>query len=94
MFCFNCGTEIQLDRRATRQDSCPRCMSYVRCCRNCRFYDPGAHNQCREPQSSWVKDKESANFCDYFEPSSEKPVGNTRKADAMQKLNELFKKRD
>lgn len=69
-------------------------MAYLHCCRNCRFYDPNAHNQCREPQAEWVKDKEMANFCDFFEPASEISSTDASKRDeARKKLNELFKKK-
>jgi hypothetical protein len=40
-----------------------------------------------------VKDKESGNYCDYFEPNNGgPPKGDDRKAEALKKLNELFKK--
>ena len=40
----------------------------MHCCRNCRFYDPAYHNQCREPQAERQVDKERGNFCEYFDP--------------------------
>jgi len=93
MFCHNCQTEISLAVKPRRNDTCPKCLAYVHCCKNCRFYDPGAHNQCHEPQAEWVKDKEAGNYCDYFEPNDSAPDGkDTRKEEALKKLNELFKK--
>jgi len=63
-------------------------------CRNCRFYDTQAHNQCREPQAEWVKDKERANFCDYFEAATKTASAKSvRKEDALKKLDDLFKKK-
>ena len=35
-------------------------------CKNCTFYEPGAHWDCRETIPEAVRDKERANFCDYF----------------------------
>lgn len=93
MQCYNCHTQIDLGRKPTRNDTCPQCASYLHCCRNCHFFAPAAHNQCREPQAEWVKDKEAANFCDYFQPASEQKQEPSRKEDAMKKLNELFKKK-
>ncbi len=52
-----------------RGGTCPQCGSDLHCCLNCRFYDPAKHNQCAEPQAEWVRDKESANSCDYFWPN-------------------------
>jgi len=60
---------------------------------NCRFYEAGAHNQCRESQAEWVKDKEMANYCDFFEPGEKgKTDQSSPKEDSLKKLNDLFKK--
>jgi len=91
--CFNCGTEIELDRKVFRQDVCPNCDIYLHCCLNCRFYDKLAAHECKESQARWVRDKEAANFCDYFEPGQVVAKRITPKQDdARQKLDELFKK--
>ena len=67
---------------------------YLHCCRNCRFHDAAAHNQCREPQADWVKEKEMANFCDYFEALSKTSAEETsRKEEALKRLDDLFKKK-
>lgn len=94
MQCYNCQIVIDLEKKPNRKDTCPRCISYLHCCRNCRLYDPAAHNQCREPQADWVKDKEMANFCDYFEAASETAAGgSSQKDEALKKLDDLFKKK-
>ena len=41
-------------------------MRPLRCCKNCEFYAPGAHWDCRETVPEQVVDKERGNFCDYF----------------------------
>jgi hypothetical protein len=45
---------------------CTSCGKDLRVCKNCRFYLPGASNDCRETSAEPVKDKERANFCDWF----------------------------
>lgn len=45
--CFHCKKELDSSGRPSRTDSCPKCGSDVKVCLNCRFYDPGAYNQCR-----------------------------------------------
>jgi len=95
MFCYSCGAEIRVERKPARQDTCPKCGSDLHCCRNCRFYDPKAYHQYHEPQAEWVKDKEMANFCEYFEPR-EAPLAfdeTSRREAARKKLQELFKKK-
>jgi len=94
MQCYRCQSPIELEGKPTRSDTCPQCGAYLRCCRNCRFYEPAAHNQCREPQAELVSDKEMANFCDYFEVATGRQAAtDTRKDEALRKLNELFKKK-
>jgi hypothetical protein len=46
--------------------SAPRAALPVRCCKNCTFYEVGAHWDCRETIPDPVFDKERSNFCDYF----------------------------
>ena len=50
-----------------RTAGCPYCHSDLKVCLNCRLHDPGANNQCREPQAEWQTDKDKANFCEFFE---------------------------
>ena len=64
--CYQCQNEIELSERVGRKDTCPFCGADLHCCRNCKFYDESAHNQCKEPNSDWVSDRERSNFCDYF----------------------------
>ncbi|MDZ7269259.1 MAG: hypothetical protein ONB48_17065 [candidate division KSB1 bacterium] len=93
MQCYSCGTEILLEGKPGRRDTCPKCAAYLHCCRNCRFYDVNAHHQCREPQAEWVQDKEMGNFCDYFEAAAVSlPPRIDRAAEARKKLDQLFKK--
>ena len=65
--CHRCGSELKIGSAIARTDSCPRCHSDLKCCLNCRLHDPGANNQCREPQAEWQTEKEKANFCEFFE---------------------------
>jgi len=67
--CHRCGAEVGVSAVGVR-DVCERCRAYLHCCRNCEFYEPGAHNDCREPNAEVVADKEQGNFCDYFRLSS------------------------
>jgi hypothetical protein len=63
--CHRCGAPLPAER-PSRRDTCARCGSDVRACRNCSFFAPGSHNDCREPMAEAVPDKERANFCEHF----------------------------
>jgi hypothetical protein len=65
--CFHCGREVTAGTKVARADSCPHCLSDLKVCRNCRFFDPGVNNQCRETAAEWTPEKEKANFCEFFE---------------------------
>ena len=90
--CFSCRQQIELEDKVVRSDTCPHCGADMRCCRNCRFHDPGYHNECRENISEYIEDRAKANFCSAFmlrdgpPPESEDPNA----AKAM--LDALFKK--
>ncbi len=72
--CHRCGRELQVVSKVARTEGCPYCHSDLKCCLNCRLQDPGAHNQCREPQAEWVTDKDKANFCEFFEFLESSPL--------------------
>lgn len=68
--CYRCGQSLEaLTLPLSREDQCPGCSVYVHCCRMCVFYDPEVAEQCREDDAEEVKNKEGANFCDFFAPN-------------------------
>lgn len=67
--CWSCGARL-VASDYQREGECPQCRKQTHVCRNCRFYQPGRANDCQEPVAEPVGDKQRANFCDYFEPSS------------------------
>lgn len=70
LICFSCGTENTIAERVGRRDECEKCMADLHCCKNCRFYDPSAYNECKETSADVVREKAESNFCDFFEPGS------------------------
>ena len=97
MNCHSCGETVRLlpGQKIMRKDTCARCDEDLHCCRNCRFFDPGKHNQCAETQAEWVSDKDRANFCDYFEAKTSVDLVQrtvARADDAQKQFDGLFKK--
>jgi len=92
--CHRCGVELTLTSAIARTDACPSCYSDLKCCLNCRLHDPGANNQCREPQAEWQTEKEKSNFCEFFEfrESSGTGAGESGSDRARAALDALFKK--
>ncbi|MCG3173965.1 MAG: hypothetical protein GMKNLPBB_02182 [Myxococcota bacterium] len=89
--CWNCGTEYLVLGPVSRGESCRKCLKDIRSCRNCKWWDSNAQNQCREPHADPVQDRETANFCDWFSPGGA-AAGKTDESAARAKLEMLFKK--
>jgi len=98
-FCHKCMNELEFDIKygikVGRQDTCPHCVADLHCCKNCRLYDPGLHNQCREPEAPFIRDREDGNFCPHFDfmDRKEAPRADDSAARARVKLEALFKKK-
>ena len=90
--CWKCGSNLpDVPLPVGRGEECPKCVSSVRVCRMCRFYDPDASNDCRETMSDVVSDKEAANTCDYFSPRTAKQERDEGEAEeAKSRLNAVF----
>ena len=91
MTCAACGAELARPERIGRRDRCHGCGVDLRCCRQCRFYDPTLADQCREPQAERVTDKTAANFCDFFAladaaVATPSPASSTSARDALERL--------
>jgi hypothetical protein len=89
--CWKCKTNIEKPEIITRSSDCPVCGASLRCCKNCIYFDVGSHYDCHETVDELVKDKEAANFCDYFKAkiifSSDT---NTSQADKISKARDAF----
>ena len=69
LVCWRCGTSlsgVMLPLR--RLEECPGCGADLHVCKLCEFHDIRVAKHCREPVADEVKNKERANFCDYFQP--------------------------
>lgn len=88
--CWKCGKPLK-SLNISRTSVCPNCGSDLHVCRACVFYSVGSHYDCHETIDEVVRDKEKANFCEYFKC---KIIGSadTKNNDKMQ--NETDKARD
>ena len=93
LVCWNCGASLKhellpLSRRAV----CAVCEVELHVCRLCQFYDPRVSDQCTEDRAEQVREKDRANFCDYFKPKADAYVaGDDSKArTAKNRLEGLF----
>ena len=89
--CPKCQAPIDTDKISFK-DECFSCKTDLHVCIYCVFFDEGKSNQCREPQADYVKERDRANYCEYFrfkETDGAKPSG---KEEAEKLFSRLFKK--
>ncbi len=65
--CHHCGWEWTLTGQPGRTERCLRCKADLRVCLNCVSYDPRAAQQCRDRRAEPVAEKDTGNFCEYFD---------------------------
>ena len=92
MHCAFCGHEFEIGSKVMRKDECPHCSRDLRCCRQCKFYDHHAYNDCKEVMADRIIDKERSNSCEYFVPRGSSLQMSNRDGDAKEALEALFKK--
>ena len=93
MHCAGCNRELPLaaGERVGFRDTCEGCGADLHSCIHCENYDPGAHNDCREPSAEWVSDRERANRCDWFRPTGREGGDGSPRESALSELDSLFK---
>ena len=64
--CYNCKEELVFEVKIGRRDLCPNCGAYLHACFNCEHWDPNVHNECKENQGEFIRDRAQGNFCLYF----------------------------
>jgi hypothetical protein len=94
MHCAACNRELTLapGERLGFREACEGCDADLHSCVNCAHYDPGAHNDCREPSAEYVSDRERANRCDWFQPGDREGGEASPRDQALSDLDALFKK--
>ena len=89
--CWSCGAELGAHDYG-RENNCLQCSKPTRVCRNCRWYDPSATDQCLEPTAEPVMEKERPTYCEHFEPTDSPKGSGSESQDALrQAAEDLFK---
>jgi hypothetical protein len=92
--CHHCGWEWTLAVDPGRGDRCHRCFADLKVCLNCIHYNRSVAHECVERRADPVADKDTANYCEYFEfirrkfqtPTQE----NSRESQARDQLKKLL----
>lgn len=91
VICFSCKRQINVPDKVGFRQECD-CGEDLHVCKNCKFYDPKVYNECRETSAEVIREKERANYCEYFQPGGD-AAGEAKKKDDLRAAAEaLFKK--
>lgn len=92
--CGKCGAALDIAYlQVGRRDTCPHCGAELHACIHCRHYDEAVARECKEPFAEVPQDKESANFCDFYQvgEGADRRSGPS-KAALLSAVDSLFKK--
>jgi hypothetical protein len=93
LICWKCGTSLaEYTLPLRRLEECRKCGAELHVCKLCEWYSTAVAKQCRETIAEEVKDKERANFCDYFKarPDAWTAAPVDEAANAKAQLHALF----
>jgi hypothetical protein len=93
LVCWKCGNSLaDLTLPLRRLEECRKCGAELHVCKLCEWYSIAVAKHCREPVAEEVKDKERANFCDYFKPrpGAHVPADAAASSKARADLDTLF----
>lgn len=90
VICFKCKTKTHFVDKVPFRAEC-QCHEDMHVCKNCHFYDPKVYNECRETSADVIREKERANYCEYFQPGGAKDKDADKRA-MLAAAEALFKK--
>jgi len=94
--CVECSATVNFIDELKITDTCKNCDADLHTCRNCKFFDPGAPNECMKPVTQRIESKNTRNVCELFQPKVlvEKAVEakkNQTADNARQAFEDLFR---
>ena len=90
--CASCGAKAP--NVISLETTCPKCNGDLHTCRQCTYFDPGSHFECRKTITARIVNKNANNKCELFAARTvvERETGSGAPKDARQAFNNLFKK--
>jgi len=90
--CTACGAKAPPSISA--ESTCPNCKAELHTCRQCTYFDPGAHFECSKTITARIVNKNARNTCELFTSRTvvERETTSGAPTDARQAFANLFKK--
>ena len=79
--CHKCGEEWTRPGQPGFKETCPKCMSYLHACVNCKLYNPTA-DRCSSVTAECTGDREGLNYCEEFQFRDQPNNANRRNGNA------------
>jgi hypothetical protein len=91
MYCIKCGA-LQEEglRKISFRAECDSCGTSLHSCVHCKYYKIGLPNDCQVPGTDRIVDREAANFCEEFVPSTQ-VASKGSIVDTKKRFDDLFK---
>lgn len=91
MNCWTCNHPIDVMKgeKISFRAVCDHCGAALHCCQNCKYYKPGAYNDCSVPGTDYVSDRSKNNFCEEFAIQEKNTP--TKNPKAKNRFDDLFK---
>jgi hypothetical protein len=93
LVCWRCGASLDaVPQPLARESECAQCAAQLHVCRMCQHYEPRWRQGCREERAEDVRERDRANFCDWFTPRPGANVagGSDKASAAKSQLDSLF----
>jgi predicted RNA-binding Zn-ribbon protein involved in translation (DUF1610 family) len=95
--CHYCRFSLSLSLQEKNR-MCPNCGSDIHSCMNCVHFDFSS-NKCKEPDSPWLRERDTENNCTFFEfreahtlpATSPSPEANSEAERAKEAFRALFR---
>jgi predicted RNA-binding Zn-ribbon protein involved in translation (DUF1610 family) len=90
--CTSCGAKAPTQINV--ESSCPKCKADFHTCRQCTYFDPGAHFECSKSITVRIMNKNARNTCELFAPRTvvERDTSSGPPSNARDAFAKLFKK--
>jgi len=90
--CSACGAKTPSN--ITFDSTCSNCRAELHSCRQCSYFDPGAHFECSKSIPKKIVNKNARNTCELFAPRTviERETSSKAPNDPRQAFAKLFKK--
>lgn len=90
--CASCG--VKAPPMIKFESTCEKCRAELHTCRQCTYFDPGAHFECSKPITVKIVNKNARNKCELFTARTvvERETSSGAPNDARQAFAKLFKK--